>query len=158
MWDSEEDRYWPAEPATTRDRRVVAAIIGAGHATTRRIELSSRDHGLDAAETLVLVALRFEPACPPWELRRQLGFHRSTLSSILDRLERDGRVSRSRNSVDGRRFEIHLTRAGRISADIAASILADVEAELAGYTSPTERRGAAAVFEASMALERTRTE
>ena len=156
MFDSKEDWDWPAEPASSRDRRVIAAIIGAGHAVTRRIELSSRDHGLDAVEALVLVQLRVEPKCPPWQMRSRLGFHRSTLSSILDRLERDGLVKRSRNSVDGRRFEIDLTPAGRVSADIAASIIADVEAELAGYTSPTERRGANAVFEASMALERTR--
>jgi DNA-binding MarR family transcriptional regulator len=127
-------------------------VIGAAHQITRRIERTSREHGLDAAETIVLAALLHEPACPSWQLRRRLGLHRSTLSSILDRLERGEQISRSRNSVDGRRFEIRLTTLGRIAAEIAAFILQDVEDEIAGYTSPSERHGAAAVFEASAAV------
>jgi DNA-binding MarR family transcriptional regulator len=134
--------------------RTVPAIIGAAQALTRRLEMSTRDHGLDAAEALVLAALRLEPRCPAWLLRQRLGFHRSTLSSILDRLERDGHITRARNSVDGRRFEIDLTRGGRIAADTAATIVSDVEAEIAGYTSHGERVGAVAVFEAAMAITR----
>jgi len=51
------DELWPAEPIRTRDARVVAAVNGAYHAVTRRLELSTRDHGLDASEALVLDAL-----------------------------------------------------------------------------------------------------
>jgi DNA-binding MarR family transcriptional regulator len=149
--DSDED-FWPPDRPLERNARVVPAVIGAAHRITRRIELTSREHGLDAAETLVLAALLHEPACPSWMLRRRLGLHRSTLSSIIDRLERDGRVFRSRNSVDGRRFEIDLTTTGRMAADIAAFILRDVEDEIAGYTSPSERHGAVAVFDASAAV------
>lgn len=134
--------------------RTVPAIMGAAQAVTRRLEMSTREHGLDAAEALVLAALRLEPRCPAWLLRQRLGFHRSTLSSILDRLERDGHITRSRNSVDGRRFEIDLTRGGRIVADIAATIVNDVEAEIAGYTSHEEREAAIAVFESAMAITR----
>ena len=131
---------------------MVTAIHGAYHASTRRLELTSRDHGLDAAETLLLATLLREPGCASWLLRRLTGLHRSTLSSILDRLEADGRIARKRSSVDGRRFQINLTTAGRISAEIAEFIVSDVEAEIAGYTSPTERHGAVAVFEACIAI------
>lgn len=146
------DELWPAEPIRTRDARVVAAVNGAYHAVTRRLELSTRDHGLDASEALVLDALLREPACPPWLVRRRIGLHRSTLASILDRLERDDRIERRRSSVDGRRFEIQLTTAGRILADIAELIVHDVEAEIAGYTTPADRHGAVAVFEACLAI------
>jgi len=154
MIDDDVDTLWPAEPTSRRDTRAVAAVNGAYHAVTRRLELSTRDHGLDASEALVLNALSREPACPPWLVRRRTGLHRSTLASILDRLECDDRIERGRSSVDGRRFEIRLTTLGRISADIAELIVLEVEAEIAGYTSPAERRGAVAVFEACLAINR----
>ena len=152
MIDDDVEALWPAEPNRKRDTHVVAAVNGAYQAVTRRLELSTRDHGLDASEALVLNALLREPACPPWLLRRRIGLHRSTLASILDRLERDDRIGRRRSSVDGRRFEIQLTTHGRVSADIAELIVRDVEAEIAGYTTPAERHGAVAVFEACVAI------
>ena len=154
MTDDDVDTLWPAEPSRRRDTGVVAAVSGACHAVTRRLEMSTRDHGLDASEALVLNALLWEPACPPWLVRRRTGLHRSTLASILDRLERDDRIERRRSSVDGRRFEIQLTTQGRISADIAELIVRDVEVEIAGYTTPAERHGAVAVFEACVAIGR----
>lgn len=158
MADDDVDTLWPAEPIRRRDTRVVAAVNGAYHAVTRRLEISTREHGLDASEALVLNALLREPACPPWLVRRRTGLHRSTLASILDRLEREDRIERRRSSVDGRRFEIQLTTLGRISADIAELVIRDVEAEIAGYTSPAERHGAVAVFEACVAIgQRDRT-
>jgi DNA-binding MarR family transcriptional regulator len=152
MIDDDVDELWPAEPIRTRDTRVVAAVNGAYHAVTRRLELSTRDHGLDASEALVLNTLLHEPACPPWLLRRRIGLHRSTLASILDRLEGEDRIERRRSSVDGRRFEIQLTTNGTVSADIAELIVHDVEGEIAGYTTPAERHGAVAVFEACVAI------
>lgn len=152
MNEDDVEEVWPAERTPARDTRVIAAVHGANHAVTRRLELSTRDHGLDAAEALVLATLLREPACPSWLLRRRIGTHRSTLSSILDRLELEDRIERRRSSFDGRRFEIHLTTLGRIAANIAELIIRDVEAEIAGYTSPAERHGAVAVFEACVAI------
>ncbi|HUQ77985.1 MAG TPA: MarR family transcriptional regulator [Patescibacteria group bacterium] len=152
MFDDHDVEIWPREREPSRDARVIVAIHGARDAVSRRLAISSREHGLDPIESLVLGALLRETACPPWLLRQRLGLHRSTLSSILDRLERDGRVQRRKNSFDGRRFEILLTRAGAISADIAELIIRDVEAEIAGYTSPAQRHGAVAVFEACVAI------
>ncbi|MDQ3127004.1 MAG: MarR family winged helix-turn-helix transcriptional regulator [Chloroflexota bacterium] len=151
---ADDDDFWPSERIPTRDTAVIAAVHGAGYCITRRLELSTRDHGLDAVEALVLTQLLREPACPSWLLRSRTGLHRSTLSSILDRLERDGRIERRRNSVDGRRFEIGLTSTGRMAAEIANALMRDVEAEIAGYTSRAERHGAVAVFEACLALGR----
>jgi hypothetical protein len=54
----------------------------------------------------------------------------------------------------GQRFELELTTSGAIAADVAAHSIAALEAEIRGYTSPEERRGAIAVFEACRALDR----
>jgi DNA-binding MarR family transcriptional regulator len=143
---------WPREPVRTHDTRVVDAVHGAYHSVMRRLALSTREHGIEPVEALALVVLLREPGCPPWQIRRRLGLHRSTLSSLLDRLEKDGRIERRIGGFAGRRFEIHLTNAGGISADIADLVIGDVEDEIAGYTSLAERHAARAVFEASVAI------
>jgi DNA-binding MarR family transcriptional regulator len=148
------DDGWPPERESRSDTRVIAAIHGAHHAVTRRLELTTREHGLDAAEALALDTLLREGACAPWEIRSRIGLHRSTLSSLLDRLERESRIERRRTAFDGRRFEVRLTRAGTIAAEIADFVIADVEAEIAGYTSRAERHGAVAVYEACTAIGR----
>jgi DNA-binding MarR family transcriptional regulator len=143
----------PARPARTSPR-VLVPVFGAYHAARHRLESASREHGLDATEALVLAAIRLEPRCPPWAIRRRLGFPPSTLSSILDRLDRAGYVTRRRSGPMNQRFELELTVAGQIAADVAVSAIAGLEAEIAGHTSPDERRGAVAVFEACRAIDR----
>jgi DNA-binding MarR family transcriptional regulator len=128
------------------------SVLGAYHALSRRLRISTREHGLGASEAMVLAYLLRQPGCAPVVARHALGLHRSTLSSLLDRLERKGLIRRARSTYDGRRLEIDLTAAGTIAAGIAESVIRDVEAELGEYTSPTERRGAEAVFAACIAM------
>ena len=153
MDDDEIEVWWPPRPMSTTDTRVIAAVHGAKHAVSMRLGMASRVHGLDVSEALVLATIQQSPGCAPWELRYRLGLHRSTLSSILDRLERANRIQR-RAMVGGRRFDIDLTRAGRLDADLAQYVIAETEAEIAGYTSKADRRGALAVYEACVAIGR----
>jgi DNA-binding MarR family transcriptional regulator len=147
------DDGWPPSRTPAMDTRVIQAIHGAEHAVSHRLGLSTREHGLDPSEALVLTAIQQDPGCAPWEIRRRIGLHRSTLSSILDRLELESQIER-RAGVAGRRFDLRLTPAGRIAADLAEDVVASVEAEIAGYTSRAERHGAVAVYEACRAIGR----
>src|SRR3981081_260823 len=103
---------------------------------------------------MVLAYLLREQGCAAAVVRHGLGLHRSTLSSLLDRLGTKGLIHRSASSFDGRRLEIDLTVAGQIAAAIAEAVIHDVEAELAEFTSVAQRRGAEAVFAASVAINR----
>jgi DNA-binding MarR family transcriptional regulator len=150
----ETDDGWPAAREPTSDTRVIAAVHAAHHSLTRRLEVSTREHGLDAAEALVLNVVLREPGCAPWQIRTQIGLHASTLSSILGRLERDGKIERRPSAFDGRRFEVRLTPAGTITAELGEFVIAEVEEEIAGYTSRAERHGAVAVYHASIAIGR----
>jgi DNA-binding MarR family transcriptional regulator len=47
------------------------------------------------------------------DLAAQVGLHQSTLTRIVDRLERDGLVARRRDSKEKRLVEVALTGAGR---------------------------------------------
>lgn len=155
MWymDDDVDEVWPTIRTSRMDTRVIGAVHGAHHAIAERLGQATRVHGLDASESLVLVAIQRDQGCAPWEIRRRIGLHRSTLSSILDRLERDGLILRLEVG-GGRRFDIRLTSAGRIAADLADYAVASVESEIAGYTSREERQAAVAVFEACVAVGR----
>src|SRR4051794_3486515 len=148
----DRDEYWPRDAAAGRDTHVVAAVHGAHHAVMRRLRLSTVGNGFDPVECVVLATLARDHGASPLTVRRRVGLHRSTMSSVLDRLERDGLVVRERSRFDGRRHEVRLTRTGSISAGIASVIVGDVEAEIAGYTSPAHRRGAVAVYEACVAI------
>ena len=134
------------------DPPICRSVHGAYHALMRRLSASTNAHGLDASEALVLAWLRRSPGCAPSVVRHALGFHRSTLSSVLNRLERDGLISRGVRSYAGRRLELNLTDAGTQVADLADGVIRDVEAHLADYTSRSQRRGAEAVFAACVAI------
>ncbi|MEA2549798.1 MAG: Winged helix DNA-binding domain [Chloroflexota bacterium] len=154
MAHDETDDGWPAAREPRSETRVIVAVHAAHHTLTRRLEISTREHGLDASEALVLNVVLREPACAPWQIRSQVGLHASTLSSILGRLERDGQIERRPSDFDGRRFEVRLTRAGVIAAELGEFVIAEVEDEIAGYTSRAERHGAVAVYQASVAIGR----
>ena len=146
---------WPPErPGRRSDPPISRSVHGAYHALARRLRIATREHGLGASEALVIAYLFRQPGCAPAAVRHALGLHRSTLSSLLDRLQAKGLIRRSRTPFDGRRLEIELTAAGSLAAAIAEDVIREVEAELAEFTSPTERRGAEAVFAACIAINR----
>jgi DNA-binding MarR family transcriptional regulator len=156
MEDDEFPDIWPPErrrnPRT--DPSVCPSVHGAYHAMTRRLNAMMRDHGLDASEALVLAHLRLNPGVAAAVIRHALGFHRSTLSSILERLEREGLITRPRSSWDGRRVEIDLTRAGTLQAEIVDVLIETVEEEIRIFTSKADRRGADSVYAAFVAISR----
>jgi DNA-binding MarR family transcriptional regulator len=153
--DLDDLDLWPPERvARSIDPSIFRSVHGAYHVLGQRLQLATRQHGLGVSEAMVLAFLLREPGCAPSVVRHALGLHRSTLSSLLDRLEGKGLIHRAKSAYDGRRLEIELPSAGRIAAGIAEIVIRDVEAELAVFTSPTERRGAEAVFAACVAITR----
>jgi DNA-binding MarR family transcriptional regulator len=150
--EAEDNGDWP--PARPSDRRppVWQSVHGAYHAMRFRLRHALADQGLEPSEASVLVHLLTSPGASPGEIRRTLGLHRSTLSSMLDRLERRGYIQRGAPHFDGRRLIIDLTPAGTVAASRTRHVLLDVEEELDGWVAPHERRGAAAVFAACQAL------
>ena len=153
MIELDDPDLWPPErPGRRSDPSICRSVHGAYHALSRRLRIATREHGLGASEAMVLAYLLRQPGCAPAVARHALGLHRSTLSSLLDRLEGKGLIRRAPSTYDGRRLEIDLTSLGAITAGIAADVIRDVESELAEFTSATERRGAEAVFAACVAM------
>ncbi|MFI5041937.1 MAG: MarR family winged helix-turn-helix transcriptional regulator [Acidimicrobiales bacterium] len=107
-----------------------------------------RDLALTQAEVHVLAHLATEGPATVGELHAGFGHRRSTLTSVLDRLETRGLASRSVNPADGRSIVVTLTASGATVADRARVVIEDLERRVAEATSPAEQSGFLAVLDA----------
>lgn len=92
-----------------------------------------RVHGVTGPQRMVLNIIARRPGVSASEISKAARIHPSTLSGILDRLERGTLAMRSRDSADGRkaRFEvteggqrIHEIRSGTVQAAVLRSLAA----------------------------------
>ncbi len=78
-----------------------------------------RPHGLTWAGFRVLFSLWVEPGSPPARLATLSGVSRATISSVLNTLERNGLVRRTKESTDRRVVTVAITPAGeRVVRDV----------------------------------------
>ena len=86
-----------------RQLREVQILLG------RRFRDSLSSDGITVSQAMVLYSLAEEPAMRLSDLSLKLGSTPSTLSGVVDRLERGGWVQRQRTSRDRREILIQLT-------------------------------------------------
>ncbi|CAH2782589.1 MAG: Transcriptional regulator, MarR family [uncultured Caballeronia sp.] len=86
----------------------------------RPLELTSQQIG-------VILLLASGRARTPLELSRKISYDSSSMTRMLDRLEKKGFVSRTRSELDRRMVELNLTARGREAAErlpvIGAAVL-----------------------------------
>ena len=107
-----------------------------------------RELGVTQGEAHILAHLHGAQRATVAELHRALAHKRSTLTSILDRLEARGLVARETSSTDRRTFVVELTRDGKRAAKEVYRHLAEIEAAVARRISPADLAGFAAVVAA----------
>ena len=117
------------------------------HRATHRVGLylAEVEPGLTQGEAHLLAHLHATGGCTVAELHRALAHKRSTLTSLLDRLEARSAAVRERAPDDKRSFLIKLTRSGR-------ALAARVHAALASYELRAQRRVTAAQLEGYLAV------
>jgi DNA-binding MarR family transcriptional regulator len=93
--------------------RLVPALHRAVHATAVALEPALRELELTLAEANVLAQLTVDGPSTIGQLHRAFGHRRSTLTSVLDRLEARGHVRRELEPTDRRTFRIVPTPGGR---------------------------------------------
>ena len=103
--------------------------------------------GLGQADAHVLAALADAGSRTVAELHHDFGHKRSTLTSILDRLETRGLVTREIEPTDRRSVRIRLTSRGAHTARRVAGAFRRVEVRVGRATSETARRGFWATLE-----------
>lgn len=125
-----------SEPRALAFLRQLLALDQALHVASKRM---TRQVGVTGQQRLVIRLIGRHPAITPGELARRMHLHPSTLTEILERLERGGLVKRQRDAADGRQVRLTLSAGGRrldrstagtIEAAIAHALATVKEADL----------------------------
>lgn len=88
------------------------SIWALDHALHARSKAMAKRSGLTGPQRLALRIIGKFPGISSGELARVLHVHPSTLTGVLQRLEQQGLVTRTRDKADGRRALFSLTRGG----------------------------------------------
>jgi len=79
----------------------------------------NKKYNVSAPQLATLRVLLHDGAMPPSQIAKQIMVNSSTLTGVIDRLEKKGLVSRLRNDPDRRIIRVELTEAGRTLAENA---------------------------------------
>jgi DNA-binding MarR family transcriptional regulator len=90
------------------------------------------------------------------QLAELLGMHRTMMVGVIDALERDGLVARTRNRDDRRSYALELTGAGEQALARTTPEIMETEREFLGALSATRRARLVELLRALVSAERTR--
>ncbi|MEZ0115539.1 DNA-binding MarR family transcriptional regulator [Catenulispora sp. EB89] len=125
------------------------ALQRATHATLQTLATELVDLDLTPSETNALANLADGRPRTVSELGAAIGSKPTTLTGVLDRLERRGHITRGSLAGDRRSVLIELTESGRATADAISRTIGEVEERaLAGL----DREKVAAFYEVLRAL------
>ncbi|MFI1769815.1 MarR family winged helix-turn-helix transcriptional regulator [Streptomyces sp. NPDC020800] len=109
------------------ERSVLLTLQRATHATLHLIAAELVDLDLTASEINALANLADGQGRTVSQLGAAVGSRPTTLTSVLDRLERRGHITRGTRAGDRRSVLIELTESGRATAALIRQTLADLE-------------------------------
>ena len=115
-------------------------ILSPIHKATRQMEIyleqKIKPLGVSTAEGHILTYLLSYAPCSIGQLVRVFGFKRSTLTSILDRLEKRGLIRRQLHPKDRRSWIVAIQPKGRKIAGKLRKIVEEFEAEISSNLDP----------------------
>jgi DNA-binding MarR family transcriptional regulator len=127
---------------------MVAALEAAVHRVLDHLALQLADLGLRQAEVNVLAQLEPNRARSVGDLAAATGQRSSTLTGVLDRLERRRMVRRRVNPADRRSFTIALTAGGERAAARVHDVFAALDERVLAEVSPSAAEGFHRVLDA----------
>jgi len=117
---------------------IVPKLERATHAVALWIERAFADLRLSQAEAHVLAYLAEHAPCSINDLHHSFGHKRSTLTSLLDRLEGRGWIRRMAHPSSRRLVQVELTDAGQPVAARVSSVIRDLEQRLLSRVGQSE--------------------
>ncbi len=115
------------------------------HKSTRQIELYLEGRmaklGVSNPEGHLLSYLASYAPCPVGDLRRVFGYKGSTLTSMLDRMERRGLITRGVHPDDRRSFLVELSKDGHKTAREVNQAVRDLEQGILQHLEPDDLEG-----------------
>lgn len=118
------------------------------HATMHRLATELVDLDLTSSEINALANLTGAEGHSVSELGRAAGVRPTTLTGVLDRLERRGHITRGTRAGDRRTVLIELTPSGRAAADTILQTISDLEHHGLADVPPSAIAGFHTVLEA----------
>lgn len=136
-----------------RNRISSLRLVPGLHRATHRVglHLQAADLGVTQGEAHLLAQLVSDGPSTIAALHAAFGHRRSTLTSILDRLEASGLVRREVHTDDRRSFLVSLTTRGSALARRVHALLAALESDVMARTGEADVRGFLAVVAALQA-------
>ncbi|NMO92558.1 MarR family winged helix-turn-helix transcriptional regulator [Actinomycetospora sp. TBRC 11914] len=117
----------PSSQPFTIDGQLCFALHSASRAMTACYRQGLEELGLTYSQYAVMLVLWQQDAVSMGSLCEQLHLDSGTLSPLLKRLEKQGRVTRRRRPEDERTLEIACTEQGRALRERARGVQRDVE-------------------------------
>jgi DNA-binding MarR family transcriptional regulator len=128
--------------------RFLSPVHKAGRQIGIHFEREMAGTDLAPQEGHLLVYLRSYAPCPVGEVVTVFGLRGSTATSVLDRLESKGLITREDNPEDRRSWLLALTADGKRVADDVQKIVDALEASIARRISAKDEEGFRAVMSA----------
>ena len=113
------------------DNQLCFRLYAASRLVTQAYHPYLAELGITYPQYLVLLVLWEQDAQPVNDLARRLHLETNTVTPLLQRMEKEGLVSRKRGKEDGRQVIVSLTARSREMEDRAAAIPAAVGARAA---------------------------
>jgi DNA-binding MarR family transcriptional regulator len=127
--------------ATLASPNLISALEATTHRVLERLAVELDDLGLSHGEVNALAQLEPGAVRTVAELQAATGQRASTLTGVLDRLERRGLVERRLNPRDRRSFTVTLTDIGVVAAKRVDETFRDMEARVLGAVSQRSAKG-----------------
>lgn len=133
---------------TPEPLRVVSPLHKAMRQIGEHLTRKMREIGAPEKESHLLAFLGVYGPCRVGELRRVFGYQPSTLTSMLDRLESEGLVTRTTDPEDRRSFLIESTGEGHRIGRRARRAVEEFESEILEGIAAADLEGFRVVMEA----------
>ncbi|GAA2250398.1 MULTISPECIES: MarR family winged helix-turn-helix transcriptional regulator [Kitasatospora] len=135
-------------PSAQPAQSALLALQRATHATLHILATELVDLDLTPSEINALANLADGHGRTVSELGAAAGTRPTTLTGVLDRLERRGHITRGTRAGDRRSVLIELTPSGHLAADLIRQTLTDLERRALVGLSPAEVAGFHTVLQA----------
>ena len=105
----------------------------------RELEASLRTSGMTITQWRALGVILHQPGATHSDLMRHLEIEAPSVTSLVDGMERNGWVKRTRSTADARVKQLSLTARGRSMIEAAGEAMGPIEERMAGTFSEGER-------------------
>ncbi|MFL6158334.1 MAG: MarR family winged helix-turn-helix transcriptional regulator, partial [Marmoricola sp.] len=125
----EAARQWGLRWEGVPQMHAVTSLMRVHQLVLARLDAILKPHGLTFPRYEALVLLTFSSAgsLPLGKMGERLQVHPTSITSIIDRLERAGLVERQRHPLDGRAVLAAITGPGRALVEVATADLVSAD-------------------------------